>query len=110
MALAPGLEGVDDRTQALADLRQPVFDPRRHLRIDLADHEPVLLQRAKLLGQHALGNAGHPPPQFTEALCAVLQMVEDDAFPFAVDQIEGRLDRAAGLTRKISPFHPQFSL
>ena len=78
-------------------------------RIDLADHEPVLFQRAELLGQHALGDAGHPPPQLAEALGAILQMVEDDALPFAVDQIEGRLDRAARPARKISPFHRLFS-
>ena len=70
---------------------------------------PGLEGVAKLLGQHALGNAGHPPPQFAEALGAILQMIEDDALPFAVDQIEGRLDRAAGHARKISPFQPLFS-
>jgi hypothetical protein len=31
--------------------------PRRHLGIDLTDHEIVVLKRAELLGQHALGNS-----------------------------------------------------
>ncbi len=70
--------------------------------------EPVLLQRAKLLCQHALGDAGHPPPQFAEALGAALQVIEDDALPLAVDQVERRLDRAAGPVGKIAPFHAGF--
>src|SRR5437879_1712049 len=35
MAFAPRLQCVDYRTQAFADLRQPILDPRRHLGIDL---------------------------------------------------------------------------
>ena len=108
MALAPGLERIDHRTQALADLRQGVFDPRRHLGIDLADHQFVVLQRAKLFGQHALGDAGHPPPQLAKSLGAALQMEQDDALPLAVDQVEGRFHGAAGPMGKISPFHCVF--
>ena len=70
--------------------------------------EPVVLERAELFGQHALGDAGHPPPQLAEALRAILQVIEDDAFPLAVDQIERRLDRAAWPVREIPPFHACF--
>src|ERR1035438_6962589 len=108
MALAPGLEHIDHGTQALANLRQGVFNPRRHLGIDLADDQPVILERAQLFGQHALGNPGHPSPQLTKALSAVLQVKQDDAFPLAIEQIERRLDRAAGPRRKIPPFHEVF--
>src|SRR6266436_6559157 len=105
MAFAPGLQRIDDRAQALADLGQAIFHPRRHLGIDLADDQPVLLQRAELLGQHALGDAGHPLAQFAEPLRAALQVEEDHTLPLAVDQVERRLDRAAGPMGKIPPFH-----
>src|SRR5665647_3126391 len=95
MALTPRLQGVDHGTQALADLRQAVFDARWHFGIDLADHQRVVLERAQLLGQHPLG--------------AILQVVENDALPFAVDQVERRLDRAAWPVGKIPPFHGVFS-
>src|SRR6267378_1908923 len=109
MALSPRLQAIDHRTQAFTDLRQAIFDPRRHFGIDLADHQMVVLERTELLGQHALGNAGHPPPQFAEALGAMLQVIEDDAFPLAIDQIERRFNRAAWPVGEIPPFHGSFS-
>src|SRR5579864_2698183 len=109
MPLAPGLEDIDDRPQALADLRQGVFHPRRHLGIDLADDQPVVLERPKLFGEHALGNPGHPPPQLTKALGAVLEMEEDDALPLAVDQVQRRFHCATRPVGKIPPFHGSFS-
>src|SRR5437879_2042410 len=108
MALTPCPERVDHRPEALADVRQGVFDPRRYLGIDLADHKLVVLERAKLLGQHALGNPGHPPPQYPETLGAGLQVEQDHAFPLAVDQIERCFDRAARPMGKIPPFHEVF--
>src|SRR6266581_4381080 len=108
MALAPSLERIDHGTQALASLRQSVFNPRRYFGIDLADDQPVILKRTELFGQHTLGDSGHPSPQLAKALGAVLQVEQDDAFPLAVDQIERRLDRAAGPMREISPFHADF--
>src|SRR6266436_10269831 len=108
MALAPGLQRIDDRTQALADLGQAVFHPRRHLGVDLADDQPALLQRTQLLGQHPLGDPRHPLAQLAETLRAALQVEKYHALPFAVDQIECRLDRAARPMGKISPFHGVF--
>src|SRR4029079_8682388 len=105
MALAPRPQRIDHRAQALADVRQGVFDPRRHLGIDLADHEPVVLERAKLLGQHALGNPWHPPPQLPKKLGAGLQMKQDHPFPLAVEQIEYGCDRAPRPMGKIPPLH-----
>src|SRR5205814_8342149 len=87
---------------------EAVFDPRWHLGIDGADDQAIILQRAQLLGQHALGDAGHQPPQLAKALGAALEVVEDDALPLAVDQIEGRLDGAARPMREIPPFHACF--
>src|SRR6202047_12103 len=109
MALPPRLQRVDHRTQALTDLRQAIFHPGRHLGIDLADHQIVVLERAELFCQHALGDAGHPPPQLAETLGAVLQVIQDDALPLAIDQIERRFDRAARPMSKIPPFHGSFS-
>ena len=91
--------------EALADLGQAVFDPRRHLGIDLADDQPVVLQRAELLGQHALGDPRHPSPELAEALVPLLQVVQDDTLPLAVDQIEGCFHCAAGPAPEIPPFH-----
>src|SRR5882672_6482685 len=108
MALAPGLERVDHRPQALTDLRQAVFDPRRYLGIHFSDHKMVVLQRAELLCEHALGDPGHPPPQLAETLGAGLQVVQDDALPFAVDQVERSFDRAARPMGEITPFHGSF--
>src|SRR6267143_3291120 len=109
MALAPRPQRLDYGPQALADVRQGVFDPRRHLGIDLPDHELVVLERTKLLGQHALGNPRHPPPQLPETLGAGLQVEQDDALPLAVDQVERRFNRAARPVGKIQPFHGAFS-
>src|SRR5262245_39981080 len=109
MAFAPGLQRINDRAQALADLRQAIFDPRRYLGVDLADDQPVLLQCAELLGQHALGDPRHPLAQLAETLRAALQVKEDHTLPLAVDQIERRLDRAARPMGKISPLHGGFS-
>jgi hypothetical protein len=36
-----------------------------------------------------------PPPQLAETLGAGLQVVQDDALPFAVDQIERCFDRGS---------------
>src|ERR1700722_9352328 len=108
MAFAPGLQRIDDGAQALADLRQAVLPPRRHLGINFSNDEPVVLERAELLGQHALGDAGHPAPQLAEALRSLLQVIENDAFPLAVDEVECRLDRAAWPVREILPFHASF--
>src|SRR6185369_12971647 len=110
MALPPGLEDIDHRPQALADLRQAVLNPRRHLRIDLADHQTVVLQRTQLLGQHALGDSRHLAPEFAEALDAVLQVIEDDPLPLAINQIERRFDRAAGPVGEIAAFHGDFPI
>ena len=112
MPLAPGLQRIDHRPQALADLGQGIFDPRRHLGIDLADHEIVVLQRTELFGQHALGNTRHPPPQLAKALGAGLQMEQDHALPLAIDQVERRFDRAArpvGKILAVSSRFPEFS-
>jgi len=62
MALAPGFENVDHRPQALADIRQGVVHPRRHFGIDLANDNAIILQRAKLFCEHALGDARHQSP------------------------------------------------
>src|SRR5260370_6383732 len=110
MAFSPRLQGVDRRTQAFTDLRQAIFDPRRNFRIDLADLQLVVLERAELFGQHALGNAGHPPPQLTKTLGAILQVIEDHAFPLAVDQIERRFDRATRAMGEIPSFHRFFPI
>src|SRR5579871_1148672 len=110
MALSPSLQRIDHGAQALADLRQTIFNSGRHLGIDLADDQTVVLERPELLCEHALGNAGHPTAQLTEALsAAALQVKEDDALPFSVDQIERRLDRAAGAMREIPSFHEVIS-
>src|SRR5882724_12439819 len=110
MAFAPGFQDIDHRTQAFSGLRQAIFDTRRNLGIDLADHQTVILKRTELLGQHALGDAGHPPPQLAKALGAILQVIEDHALPFAVDQIERRFDRAAWPAREIPSFHGPFPI
>jgi hypothetical protein len=47
----------------------------------------------------------HPPPQLAEALGAILQVVEDDTLPLAIDQIERRFNRAARPVGKIPSFH-----
>src|SRR5581483_6267039 len=108
MALAPGLQRVDDRAQTLADFGQAVVDTRRHFGIDLADNQPVVLERAELLGQHPLRNPRHPPPQLTKTLRTVLQMKEDHPFPLAVDQVEGGFNRAPRPLGKIASFHVGF--
>jgi hypothetical protein len=38
-----------------------------------------------------------------------LQVIEDDALPLAIDQIERRFNRAAGPVGEIPPFHGSFS-
>src|ERR1700744_1695022 len=108
MLLAPLFQRIDDRAQALADLGEAIFHPRRYLGIYLSDDEPVLLQRAELLGQHALGNPGHPATQFAKALSAGLQMKQDHALPLAIDQVERCLDRAAWPMPEIPAFHADF--
>src|SRR5215475_576029 len=105
MALAPGLQRIDHRPQALPDLRKAIFHPRRHLGIDLADDQPVVLQRAKLLCQHALGDPRHPLAQLAETLGAALQMEQDHTLPLAVYQIECRLDRTTRPMGEIPSFH-----
>src|SRR6185312_1039102 len=110
MALAPRPQRLDDGTQALADFGQRIFDPWRHLGIDLADHQLVVLERPELLGQHPLGNPGHPPPQLAKPLGAGLQMKQDDTLPLAVDQVERRLYRTTGSMGKITPFHGPFPI
>ena len=110
MAFAPGLQRIDDGAQALADLRQAVLYPRRHLGIDFSDDQPVVLERAQLLCQHALGDPRHPASELAKALRPVLQMEQDDALPLAVDQIKCRLDRAARPMREIPSFHVVISI
>src|SRR5579859_1085474 len=109
MALAPGFERIDHRTQGLTDLGETIFHPRRYLGIDLSDDEPVVLKRAQLLGQHPLGDAGHPPAQFAKTLRARLQVEQDHALPLAVDEVQRRFDSAAWSMREISPFHAESS-
>src|SRR5262249_25896253 len=108
MALAPGFQRIDHGFETLADFGQTIFHARRHFGIDLSDDEPVLLQRTKLLGQHALGNPRHPPAQLAEALGTRLQMKQDHALPLAVDQVEGRLHRTARPTSEILALHQGF--
>src|SRR5579859_7340943 len=110
MALAPGFQRVDDRPQALADLGQAIFHPGRHLGIDLADDQIVVLERAKLFGEHALGDPRHPPTQLAKALRPSLQVEQDHALPLAIDQIEGCLDRASRPMREIPAFHGYFPM
>src|SRR5262249_4501885 len=105
MVFAPGSQRLDDRPQTFADLGKAVLHPWRHLGIDLSDDQPVVFQSAQLLCEHTLGDSGHTPPQFAKALRARLQVKEDDAFPFAIDQIERGLDCAARSMRKITPLH-----
>jgi hypothetical protein len=58
-----------------------------------------------LLGQHALGDAGHQAAQLAETPRAALEVIEDHALPLAVDQVQRRFHRTAGPVREIPPFH-----
>src|SRR5215472_4838709 len=109
MALAPRLQRIDHGLETHSYLGKAIFHPWRDLGVDLSNDQPVVFERAKLLGQHALGDPGHPPPQLAKALSARLQMKEDDALPFAVDQIEGGLDGTARPVSEIAAFHVHFS-
>jgi hypothetical protein len=69
-----------------------------------------LSSSARLLCEHALGDAGHPPSQLPKTLAAGLQVEQNDAIPLAIDQIERRFDRAARSMGKIPPFHGCFPI
>lgn len=53
VGIPPLLQGAKDRLHRPAQLGQRIFHLRRHLRIDLARDQPVLLHLAQLVGQHA---------------------------------------------------------
>jgi len=57
-----------------------------------------------------LGDARHPSPQLAKALRAGLQVEQDNAFPFAIDQVERRLDRTARTMGKIRRFMAVFPI
>lgn len=50
VADAPLLHGVDDGAERIAELAQRVYDAGRYLGIDRAVDEPVLFQRAQIIG------------------------------------------------------------
>src|SRR5450631_1006137 len=93
--VAPGLERHDDWFETPAAHGQTVFHLGRHLRVDFSDDQSVGLQLAQLVGEHALSDTGEPAPDFVESKRAFEQVVQDDAFPLAVDQIQRAFDGAA---------------
>src|SRR5262249_39676980 len=94
VALAPLAHAEQDRPQARAERGQLVFDARRHLRVDRARDQAVLLELAQLGGQHALGAVGQLAAQLAEAELAVEQPEQHDALPAAPAHAERGLDRA----------------
>src|SRR5262245_48708145 len=81
VARAPRFHRIEDGTECPALLRERVFDVRRHRLMHRARHDAVLLERAQLQGEHALGDAGDQPTQFVEAARTVLEVKEDRRFP-----------------------------
>ena len=58
-------------------------------------HDAILFKFPKLLGQHPFAHTGNLPPQFGEAMCAVVgQVKQDHDLPLSADYIQRGLDRA----------------
>ena len=76
--------------------RQCIFDTGRHLRKDGPAHEADFLELAQLPRQHTLSDFRQAASQLIEAQCSLQEMLEDDRFPFSVDQIQGCFHGTSG--------------
>lgn len=91
---SPVLEGVEDRVQAGAQLREAVLDPGRHLREDLPRDQALLLHRAELLRQDLLGYASQRLLELAEPLLPGPQVPQDEDDPLIAYHEERGLHRA----------------
>jgi len=89
----PGVEGIQDGAQGLAQGGEGVFHFGGHLGVNLAVDEVIPFQFPELLGEHFLGDAGEGPMQFPEAAGAAKQFVQNQHFPAPPNPLEGEFHR-----------------
>ncbi len=85
---APFTHQAQNRFQRATEIRHPVFDAWRNLRVNLARNNTIAFELAQLLRQHSLRDAGYCALQFTEALGVVPKMPENHQFPFSADDAQ----------------------
>ena len=92
--LSPGSHGIHDGLQAVAKLRQGVFHPGRHLRINLPGQKAAGLHLAKLRSQNFLRDMPNRTLKLPEAFRSRQKIPEDQNLPFIADKRQRRLHRA----------------
>ena len=93
---APRFSKIDQGSHAFAFFGQSMFGTRCNLGIDRPVYQTRSFKLSKLFGQEALGDARQATVQFVEPQAfGRQQMVQDDALPATVDQVERHFDRAS---------------
>src|SRR5260370_12163548 len=73
-------------------LTQRIFDPRGHPREDRARDDALTFKIAQLHRQHVLTHSGDRSSQFVEAAWTSQELPQDQHFPFATKNRQGRVD------------------
>src|SRR5205085_10825042 len=96
--------GIEDLHERMAKRCQRVFDARRHLGIDAARHEAVLLELAQRLREHLLRDTADAAAQLVEAGRPLDEDREHEDRPLVADLREHLARRAAG-AHHVEPGH-----
>jgi hypothetical protein len=91
----PRHERLQDGLEALAQRGEHVFDALRIRGDRLPAHQPMFLERAQLLDQHLLRQAGDVLLQLACPLRAVSQHIQENGLPSPGEDAQRPLDRQA---------------
>src|SRR5262249_10065551 len=105
---APVAHGSDNWAEALSPCRERVFHVWRHLRVDFAPYNAIVLQLPQLLREHLLRDSAHRPKEFREPLRAREEMIEDHRLPAAAEHLQGGFcwTHKRGRLHLMSPYYP----
>src|SRR5258708_35000074 len=81
-------------------LTQRIFDPRGHPREDRARDDALTFKIAQLHRQHVLTHSGDRSSQFVEAAWTSQELPQDQHFPFATKNRQGRVDFRRWLAKR----------
>ncbi|CDN41768.1 hypothetical protein BN871_AL_00150 [Paenibacillus sp. P22] len=86
--LSPVLNGLDDRLQMMSFVGQLIFNPYRHLRINLAVHDLRLFEFLHPIGQHLVAHLRNLFLDFLKPLGPAEQHPDDKARPLFPKQLD----------------------
>lgn len=94
MICTPGCQSRQSGAQGFAIFAEPVLGLQDFAGVNGSGEDAFFLQLTQLLDKHFVAHAGDRAAQFAKALRAVFELSQDEWFPLAADDVDGRFDGA----------------